>query len=68
MKLERHELTSTTAMKVVAHINERIEALRSTNEGDLDPVQTSLVRGRIRELKYMLDLLKGDQALAESDS
>ena len=68
MKLERHELTSTTALKVVAHINERIEALRSTNEGDLDPVQTSLVRGRIRELKYMLDLLKGDQALAESDS
>lgn len=40
------------------HLNERIEVLRSKNDGDLDQIETAKIRGRIAELRAMLDLGK----------
>lgn len=65
--LEKEELLSSTWLKLEKHITERIGMLRASNDADLDPVSTALVRGRIRELKVLLDLSKDDQAIVESD-
>lgn len=67
MKLERHEKDSSTWQKVDAYLNERLAALRGNNDGDLDPIQTALLRGRIRELKALADLSKDDQPLVTMD-
>lgn len=67
MRLERHELDSSTWQKVEAYINERLSALRGNNDGDLDQIQTALLRGRIRELKALADLAKDDQPLVTMD-
>lgn len=67
MNLERHEINSSTWIKVEAHIKERIETLRASNDADLDPIQTALVRGRIRELRALADLSKDDQPLVTTD-
>lgn len=65
--LDKEELLSSTWMKLEKYIDGRIETLRQMNDSDLDPTSTTLVRGRIRELKVLLDLSKGDQAIVESD-
>ena len=65
--LDKEELLSSTWLKLERYIDGRIETLRQMNDGDLDPTSTTLVRGRIRELKVLLDLSKGDQAIVESD-
>lgn len=67
MRLERHERDSSTWQKVEAYINERLDALRTNNDADLDPIQTALVRGRIRELKALVDQSKDDQPLVTMD-
>lgn len=67
MHLERHERDSSTWQKVEAYINERLDALRTNNDADLDPIQTALVRGRIRELKALVDQSKDDQPLVTMD-
>lgn len=67
MKLERHEKDSSTWKKVEVYLNERLSTLRGNNDGDLDPIQTALVRGRIRELKALADLSKDDQPLVTMD-
>ena len=65
--LDKEELLSSTWLKLEKYIDGRIETLRQMNDSDLDPTSTTLVRGRIRELKVLLDLSKGDQAIVESD-
>jgi len=65
--LERHEINSSTWAKVEAHIKERLETLRASNDADLDPIQTALLRGRIRELKVMADLSKDDQPIVADE-
>lgn len=65
--LDKEELLSSTWLKLEKYIDGRIETLRQLNDSDLDPTSTTLVRGRIRELKVLLDLSKGDQAIVESD-
>lgn len=65
--LDKEELLSSTWLKLEKYIDGRIEVLRQMNDSDLDPTSTTLVRGRIRELKVLLDLSKGDQAIVESD-
>ena len=67
MRLERHERDSSTWQKVEAYINERLDALRTNNDADLDPIQTALVRGRIRELKALVDQSQDDQPLVTMD-
>lgn len=67
MQLERHELDSSAWQKVEAYINNRLDTLRANNDADLDPIQTALVRGRIRELKALVDLSKDDQPLVTGD-
>lgn len=67
MRLERHELDSSAWQKVEAYINNRLDTLRANNDADLDPIQTALVRGRIRELKALVDLSKDDQPLVTGD-
>ena len=65
--LDKEEILSSTWLKLEKYIDGRIETLRQLNDSDLDPTSTTLVRGRIRELKVLLDLSKGDQAIVESD-
>ena len=67
MRLEKHEISSSTWTKVEAHIKARLDTLRATNDADLDPIQTALLRGRIRELKALTDLSQDDQSLVVSD-
>lgn len=67
MQLERHERDSSAWQKVEAYINNRLDTLRANNDADLDPIQTALVRGRIRELKALVDLSKDDQPLVTGD-
>lgn len=65
--LDATELQSSTWLKVEQYLSDRIDSLRLSLESDLDPVATTLVRGRIRELKVLLDRSKGDQAIVGHD-
>lgn len=47
---------SQTWARLRAHLTERLQMLRAQNDGDLDPVATAKMRGRIAEIKAMLEL------------
>lgn len=63
----KDELQTSALLKLDSYLKERIETLRRNNDGDLEPIQTALVRGRIRELKVLLDLIHVDPAIVEAD-
>lgn len=47
---------SQTWARLRTHLNERLQSMRAQNDGDLDPVATAKMRGRIAEIKAMLAL------------
>jgi hypothetical protein len=54
-KLANSDIDSTTWSKVAKRLHERIEELRVANDNPLlDPVMTANTRGRIAELKLLL--------------
>jgi len=61
LKLEPLELQSAVWLKLQTHMEERLGQLRQQNDGDLDPIATSRVRGRIAMVKEILDLGRPDQ-------
>lgn len=65
-ELNAHELQSTLAAKLRRHMDDKRQALRTRNESNLDAIATAHVRGEIKALKDLLNLLalskKTDQA------
>lgn len=68
MKLARHDIETALWRKLESYLEQRMETLRQTNDGDLDPMQTARLRGRIAELKSMLALSKDEPTVAAEDS
>lgn len=54
-KLADSDVASTTWVKLSKRIEERIQRLHVENEGPLDVAATAAVRGRIAELKLLLE-------------
>jgi hypothetical protein len=59
-KLADSDLVSTTWTKLAKRITQRIDELRAQNDGPLDPVLTAHTRGRIAELKLLLQAAQKD--------
>lgn len=54
--LNEHDRGSATWGKLQKHFNERLDTLRKQNDGNLSPEGTAKLRGRIAELKRVIDL------------
>lgn len=52
-------------LRLNEHLNERLEQLRSQLEGDKNIDETNRLRGRIREVKALLDTAK-DQPVIQT--
>ena len=63
MKLEKHETQSALWLKLEAHINGRLVDLRTSNDADLDPIQTARLRGRIAAFRELLSLSQDETVL-----
>ena len=68
MKLDKHETQTALWQKLESHLSGRLADLRTANDGDLDPIQTARLRGRIVELRSLLDLSKDDLTLVTEDA
>jgi len=56
MMLSDAELNSPLWLKLLAHWNEELSALRSSNDGDLDELKTAALRGRIKQIKRDIEI------------
>ena len=56
MTLSDFERHSALWIKINKYLLERVETLRSKNDGDLDQFETARLRGRIAELKGLIAL------------
>lgn len=56
MKLTKEERLSAVWLKISAHYEARLQALRQKNDGNLTAEETAKVRGRIAEAKAILAL------------
>lgn len=56
MKLNAVEKQSALWRKLEQHLTERLATMRQKNDGNLDPLETAKVRGRITELKDLIAL------------
>jgi len=61
LKLEKHETTSAVWKKIEAHIGERLQVARETNDNSLDELKTATLRGEISTYKKLLDIGKPEQ-------
>jgi len=62
MKLSEQERVSSCWVKLEKHIKEQIEILRQRNDADVDAVATAKLRGRIFELRKLLNVASPDEA------
>lgn len=67
MKLDQHEIKSAVWRKLEAYLMERLQDLRTSNDGDLTPEQTARVRGRIAATKEFLALADQREQVQEED-
>jgi hypothetical protein len=67
VKLTNIEVQTAVWKRIEAHLQQRLEHMRRNNDGDLNPVETARLRGRISMCKELLDLGQPDQAQVESD-
>ena len=56
MKLERYEQQSAVWIKLRDHMTQRLNDLRTKNDGQHDGETTANIRGRIAQLKELLAL------------
>ena len=56
--LNQSEAQTALWRKIKEHYEAQLELLRTINDGNLDQVQTALLRGRIQEIKTLLALDK----------
>jgi len=55
-ELSAADRRSTLWMQIEQHLNQRLDTLRRSNDGDRGEIPTALLRGQIAELKYILTL------------
>jgi hypothetical protein len=67
MKLSELERQSAVWLRLDAHLNEQLKACRQQNDGELDAIATSRLRGRISAIKQILSLGQQETVQAESD-
>ncbi|EKD97507.1 MAG: hypothetical protein ACD_23C00889G0003 [uncultured bacterium] len=56
MTLTDAELNCQLWLKLLAHWNDELSALRASNDGDMDELKTAALRGRIKQIKRNLDI------------
>lgn len=54
--------------KLESHLNARIDLMRCQNDGDLNEIATARLRGRIKELKDLLDAANPPPAISDTDA
>jgi hypothetical protein len=63
LELNRTELNSMTVDKLRRYLVARLASHRTKNDGEnLDQVQTAVLRGRIAELKQLMNLLAAGES------
>lgn len=55
-KLTSHERINPLWRRIEQHLEDRLAVLRAKNDSDLDPNETARLRGRILEIKSLLDI------------
>lgn len=60
------DFASLTWKAIVERAEQRLDTLRARNDGELDPIATAKLRGRIQELKELLALQAPAHATDES--
>jgi hypothetical protein len=60
MQFDTKDAMSATGQKMLLWIEHRLNTLRHKNDNDLNTIETSLLRGEIRGLKSMDNILRGD--------
>jgi hypothetical protein len=68
MKLTEGDKLSAVWQKLEPYLNDRLDACRKQNDGDLSPEQTAKLRGRISAYREILSLQNADSVQAEDDS
>lgn len=53
---EPHELTSPTWQKLKKHLEAKLLELRARNDHTMDPIKTERLRGKIAQVKAILEL------------
>lgn len=66
-KLETGEMTERSKFLIREYLNQRVELHRRKNDGDLDPVKTAVLRGRIAECRNLLSQLDRSGATIPDD-
>lgn len=66
-KLTDVEIHSATWERIRTHFEERLDAHRRKNDGNLTPDETAKQRGRIGEIKYLLGLGLREQPAPTAD-
>lgn len=61
--LERHERESVVWNKLFEHLTERLETMRLTLEKSEDHDLSQKIRGRIHEIRHLLDLNNERQSI-----
>lgn len=67
MKLTTLELQSAVWLKLRDHLNETLLSLRTQNDGDLDMIATSRLRGRVLAIKAILALGEDHERVQAED-
>jgi hypothetical protein len=68
MKLTKTEAQSPVWHLIKEHLESRLDSFRKQNDfEDLTEKQTALMRGRIKELKYLIDLDTSPSHLTDAD-
>lgn len=57
MVLDTHDRRTGVALKLAAHLEQRLAEQRAYNDNQLTPEETAYVRGQIAEIKHLQDLL-----------
>lgn len=55
-KLTESEIHTSVWKKVSEHFELRLDSLRDDNDCDLDQIKTANLRGRLKEIKYLLGI------------
>lgn len=67
MTLTPNDRASALWLKLRAHMADRLETLRAMNDGELEPIATAKLRGRIAEVKNLLALDEDDEGTAQPE-
>jgi len=68
MKLNKSDFETQVWKKVEAVLQDRLNKYRTQNDQDLDSTKTAFYRGRIKEVKSLLDLAKANPVENTNDA